>query len=216
VFWVKLVRVNTSLHSDWLQPIRTENSSQILSKTQFILPTITYYLNLSAATMSGNYFEHLAEYALAVCRKCRHGILPSQIISHLQRTHQVKRKQAEVIAEEVSSWVRLIEYASELEVPSQVIQALHQLLVYADGLMCLIQPGHCYQIFRSEHAIRNHWRTVHDWSAAGKGGRPSQVAKTKIQDRINKGCKTVYCQRLLVQGHGSQYFEVQPPSQDQG
>ena len=73
-------------------------------------------------SVAGEYFEHLAEYALAVCRKCRHGVLRSQVKSHLQRAHRVKRKQAEVVAEEVGSWAGLVEYASEVEVPGQVIQ----------------------------------------------------------------------------------------------
>ena len=32
--------------------------------------------------------------------------------------------------------------------------------------------------------------------------------------RIDEGCRRVYCQRLLIQGLGSQYFEVQPPDDD--
>ena len=63
-------------------------------------------------------------------------MLPSQVKSHLQRAHHVKGKQAEIVADEVSSWAGLIEYASELEVPSQVIQAIQQLPVYVDGLIC--------------------------------------------------------------------------------
>ena len=125
-------------------------------------------------------------------------MLPSQVKSHLQRAHRVKGKQAEIVADEVSGWAGLIEYASKLEVPSQVIQVIQQLPVYVDGLMCQIDPDRCRQIFRSAHAIKNHWREVHDWSVAGKGGRPSRVEQKKIHDRMSKNCKTVYCQRLLV------------------
>ena len=32
--------------------------------------------------------------------------------------------------------------------------------------------------------------------------------------RINEGCRRVHCQRLLIQGLGSQYFKVQPPDDD--
>jgi hypothetical protein len=48
-----------------------------------------------------------------------------------------------VTADEVSGWAGLIEHASELEVPGQVITAIQQLLVYADGLMCCIDLDHC-------------------------------------------------------------------------
>jgi hypothetical protein len=165
-------------------------------------------------SVAGAYFEHLVEYALAVCRQCRHGILPNQVKSHLQRAHRVKRKQAEGVAEEVSSWAGLIQYASGLEVPSQVIQPVHPLPVYADGLMCQIEPDRCRRIFRSAEAMRKHWQRTHDWSPAVREGRPSGVEQGKIQSRISKGCKTVHCQRLLVQGQGSQYFQVHRPDSD--
>jgi hypothetical protein len=81
-------------------------------------------------SVAGEYFKYLVAYALAVCKECRHGVLPSQVKSHLQRAHRVSQKQAESIAEDVASWTGLIEYASELEVPSQVIPpAIQQLLL---------------------------------------------------------------------------------------
>ena len=73
---------------------------------------------MAESSVAGEHFEHLVEYALAVCRECRHGILPSQIKSHVQRSHHVTRKKAELIVDEVRSWAGLIEYASEVEVPS--------------------------------------------------------------------------------------------------
>jgi hypothetical protein len=73
---------------------------------------------ITESSVTDKYFEHLVAYALAVCKECRHGVLPSQIKSHLQRAHRVKGQQAEIVADEVSSWAGLIEYASELEVPS--------------------------------------------------------------------------------------------------
>ena len=161
-------------------------------------------------SVAGKYFKHLVEYALAICKECRHGVLPSQVKSHLQR-HRVSRKQAELAAEDVSSWAGLIQYAGELEVPSQAIQAIHQLPVYADGSMCQVDADHCRQIFRSAEAMRKHWLKAHNWSVAGKGGRPSRVEKVEIQERISKGCKRIHCQRLLVQGPESQYFEVHQP-----
>ena len=62
--------------------------------------------------------------------------------------------------------------------------------------------------------MKKHWRVAHEWSPAGKGGRPRREQQKKIEDRIRKYCKTVNCQRLLVQGQGSQYFQVQQPSED--
>jgi hypothetical protein len=55
---------------------------------------------------------------------------------------------------------------------------------------------------------------MHYWSAARKGGRPSQIEQKKIHDRVCKGYTTVHCQRLLVQGQGSRYFQVQQPDDE--
>ncbi|KAI1663273.1 DUF3505 containing protein [Pyrenophora tritici-repentis] len=101
--------------------------------------------------------------------------------------------------------------ADELEVPSQVIQPVRALPVYADGLICRIEPDRCRQIFRSAEAMRKHWQKTHHWSPAAREGRPSRVEQRKIQECIRNGCKTVHCQRLLVQGQGSQYFQVHEP-----
>ena len=62
--------------------------------------------------------------------------------------------------------------------------------------------------------MKNYWREVHDWSVGSKGGHLSLAAQNEIQLRIDKGCRRVHCQRLLIQGPGSQYFEVQPPDDD--
>ncbi|KAF2870920.1 hypothetical protein BDV95DRAFT_495638 [Massariosphaeria phaeospora] len=64
------------------------------------------------------YFEHLAAYSIAICKECRHSVLPRHIKSHLQRAHKVKQKQAKDIAKRVRSWLGLVEYASEIRVPS--------------------------------------------------------------------------------------------------
>jgi RecQ family ATP-dependent DNA helicase len=156
----------------------------------------------------------LVEYSLVICKECRHGVLPSQIKGHLQRAHRVAHKQAELAAEEISNWAGLIQYGGELEVPRQVVRPIHQLPVYPDGLRCQIEPGRCHSVFRSAETIRKHWQTAHGWSAAGKGGRPSRLEARRIQDRASKGYQTVHCQRLLVQGPGSQYFEVHEPGDD--
>jgi hypothetical protein len=58
---------------------------------------------MAESSVAGEHFEHLVEYALAVCKECRHGVLPSQIKSYVQRSYHAKRKKAELIADEVSS-----------------------------------------------------------------------------------------------------------------
>ncbi|KAF2748571.1 hypothetical protein M011DRAFT_331378 [Sporormia fimetaria CBS 119925] len=102
--------------------------------------------SMKKSGMASDFFNHLVEYALVICKECRHGVLPSHVKSYLQCVHSVSCKQAELVADEVSSWTGLIEYASEVEVPSHVTQPILQLPVWPDGLMCQIDPGHCRQI----------------------------------------------------------------------
>ncbi|KAJ4395074.1 hypothetical protein N0V91_011088 [Didymella pomorum] len=62
--------------------------------------------------------------------------------------------------------------------------------------------------------MEKHWRVAHEWSPAGKSGHPTREKQKEIQERISQHCRKVHCQRLLVQGQGSQYFEVHQPGQD--
>jgi hypothetical protein len=169
---------------------------------------------MAETSIEYQYFEHLAEYSIAICKRCRHGVLPSHVKSHLQRAHKVKHKQAEEIADGVYTWFGLIEYASELQEPSQVVPPISQLPVYSDGLVCQLDTAHCSKVLRSVEAMKKHWREVHSWSVASKGGRPSKVAQKEVEMRRKEGCRRIHCQRLFVQGPGSQYFEVQPPNND--
>lgn len=164
--------------------------------------------------MECEYFEHLIKYQVAVCKECRHGIIPSQIKNHLQHIHKVRQLQAEIIADSVRSWPGLTEYASEIAVPEHAVPPICQLLEYTDGLKCQLDPTDCHQILRSKEAMRKHWKKRHNWTPAAKKGRPSLSARGRIQTRSQQGLKAVHCQRLFIQGPGSQYFEVQPLSQD--
>jgi hypothetical protein len=153
---------------------------------------------MAETDIESQYFEHLAAYSIAICKECRHGVLPSHIKSHLQRAHKVKQRQAEDIAERVHSWLGLVEYASEIQVPSQVITPISQLPVYSDGLLCQLDAACGCKVLRSIKAMKNHWREVHDWSVGSKGGHLSLVAQKEIQLRIDEACRRVHCQRLLI------------------
>jgi hypothetical protein len=47
------------------------------------------------------HLEHLAAYSIAICKECRHSVLPGHIKCHLLRTHRLKDRQADPIAEGV-------------------------------------------------------------------------------------------------------------------
>jgi alpha-D-ribose 1-methylphosphonate 5-triphosphate synthase subunit PhnG len=101
------------------------------SSTVNYLGTVT----VTKSSVGGQHFEHVVGYVLVVCTDCRHDVLLSHIKSHVQRAYPAKRKQAKAIAEEAGHWAGSVQHAGELEVPSQIIEPIHQLPVCEDTLM---------------------------------------------------------------------------------
>ncbi|KAF2741676.1 hypothetical protein M011DRAFT_497939 [Sporormia fimetaria CBS 119925] len=158
------------------------------------------------------YFEHLAEYAVAVYQECRYAVWPDQIEGLLQKQYQTSYEEAREVSKGIYSWAGLIRYGSELELPKCIAAPSHQKDEAPNpGWMCQLDPSRCRELLRSEKGIKKHWRVRHEYSVATKRGRPTQVIQKDIERRTDKGCKAVHCQRLFVQGQGSQYFEVQEP-----
>jgi hypothetical protein len=170
---------------------------------------------MAEKSVVGRYFEHLAEYQLAICKECRYGVWPAQVERHLHKHHKIPYKEAQLIGEGIRSWPGLIHYPSELILPEHVIPSIPQLPLYPDGLLCQIDPTRCRYIARSTESIRRHWREVHGWSAGKKQGRPSRTKKKSVQAQVQEGCKQVHCQRFFSSRHGSQFFETNPPVKGQ-
>jgi hypothetical protein len=78
---------------------------------------------MAESNVAGEHFAHLVEYALAVCKECRHGVLPSHIKSHVQRAYPAKRKQAKAIAEEVHPSVACVQ--GRINVPTSTRPPRH-------------------------------------------------------------------------------------------
>ncbi|KAF7441548.1 DUF3505 multi-domain protein [Pyrenophora tritici-repentis] len=170
---------------------------------------------MSKPSIECQYFEHVPEHSVAACRECRYAVWPDQIEGHLQKQHKVSYKEAEAVGQQVRSWAGLVQYPSELEVPTGAPKPVRQLPVYTDGMLCQFDSSCCYYVARSKEAIRKHWRKDHQgWSAGKKRGRPSRTRQKSVQAHMDKGYRLVHCQRLFSSRHGSQYFEVQAPSQD--
>src|SRR3954466_3403494 len=99
--------------------------------------------------MEKEFFEHLVEYQLAVCKECRHAVWPEQIQGHLQgKQHNLERQNAVSIAERVREWPGLIRYPTELHVPDFVAQPISQLPLYQNGLLCRLEPTRCHYVCR--------------------------------------------------------------------
>ncbi|KAG9382315.1 DUF3505 domain containing protein [Pyrenophora tritici-repentis] len=73
---------------------------------------------MSKPSIECQYFEHVPEHSVAACRECRYAVWPDQIEGHLQKQHKVSYKEAEAVGQQVRSWAGLVQYPSELEVPT--------------------------------------------------------------------------------------------------
>ena len=63
---------------------------------------------MADTSIESQYFEHLAEYQLAICKECRYAVWPSQIEGHLRRAYKISRKYAETVGEGVRRWPGVI------------------------------------------------------------------------------------------------------------
>ncbi|EFQ91873.1 DUF3505 domain containing protein [Pyrenophora tritici-repentis] len=84
---------------------------------------------MSKPSIECQYFEHVPEHSVAACRECRYAVWPDQIEGHLQKQHKVSYKEAEAVGQQVRSWAGLVQYPSELEVPTGAPKPVRQLPV---------------------------------------------------------------------------------------
>jgi hypothetical protein len=167
---------------------------------------------MAEARIACQYFNHLADYQVAICKQCQYAVWPDQIEGHLQEQHKIKRKVASEVGLDIRSWAGIMQYPSEFVAPSEIMAPHPQLPVYADGLLCQLQPSQCQRVLRSIKSMKQHWHEDHQgWSAGKKRGRPSRIKEKVLQVRIKEGYTRVHCQRLFGSRHGSQYFQVHQP-----
>jgi superfamily II DNA or RNA helicase len=169
--------------------------------------------------MASEYFYHIGEWRVIMCRECQVAVWPDQVRSHLQnKQHRLNRKDAEGIQDDIQLWYGIENCRSNFTVPAFVRMPVERLPVYNDGQMCMLEPEKCQYICRSTQGIRIHLCNVHKWSARNtRGGSGTTKAQT-VQHRREKAYRSVRCQRFFAQGPHSHYFEIREtdrPRQDE-
>ena len=160
------------------------------------------------------YFHHLLDQQVVICKACQHAVWPIEIHSHLQgKQHRISSKDATNIQEEVKQWPGVIQFASELEIPNSIAQPIPEVPLYTDGLQCQLAPEECQYICRTREKLRKHWKEQHNWSIRPTRGGSGQQKQKRIETRFQEGAKKIHCQRLFPSRHGSQYFEIRQPEQ---
>jgi RecQ family ATP-dependent DNA helicase len=164
------------------------------------------------------YFTHLPDFQVIICKECQHAVLPSHIDTHFtaKPQHDFEKKERQRIADAVADINGLIgneETLRRCKFPfppstSKPIPALAE--PRNDGMQCELETAGqvCQYICCTTYGIRKHCWEEHGWKSKKKGGRPKKHCKTSQEVPWRTG---VHCQRFFIQGHKSGYFEVQRP-----
>ena len=139
----------------------------------------------------------MPQWRIVICRQCRYAIWPAHITGHLKGTqHRLPHAQAVAIKREV-------EQADVLQEQDRW-QLIHHIADPIDGLK--ESPGYqctvtvdCQFVALAEKSMINHCGNRHP----GVRRRQSQY-----NQGANKLWRPVQCQRMFVQGRGSNFFRV--------
>ena len=158
------------------------------------------------------YFHHLPEWTVVVCKECQYAVWPDQVKGHLQgKQHRVPIVEASGISEKVQEWPGVTRFPSEFQMPTYVEEPVVEIPLYTDGWKCRLDDQQCPYICRDIKTIKKHWRTHHGWSVRSARGGSGREKAQAVKKRFREGAKPVYCQRVFPQGVHSQYFEVRQP-----
>ena len=162
------------------------------------------------------YFTHLPNFQVIVCKECQYAVLPSHIDTHFaaKPQHGLGKKERQRIANAAAEINRLIgneETLRRCEFPfppstSKPIPALAK--PRTDGIRCTfdIASKPCFYICCSIQKMQEHSWEEHRWKSKNKGGRQKKRGNTNQAAPWRTG---VHCQRFFKQGPKSGYFEVQ-------
>jgi hypothetical protein len=159
--------------------------------------------------LASDYFYHLIEYQVAVCKTCRLAIWPVYALSHLQgNKHHLQRRVAHLVQDDLATWDNLCQAPGDFTLPKYLEQPLKELPLFYDGLLCLLDPSKCTFIGRNLLSLDSHWHKVHHWSATGTRGGCSKTNARRAQEQRQHFYRRVLCQRLFRIGLHSSYIEV--------
>ena len=160
------------------------------------------------------YFTHLPEFQVIICKECQYAVLPSHIESHFiaKPQHGLGKRERQRIANEVAKIDGLISNEDALRGEFQFPQATSKAIAALakpkrNGIRCTIEvEGEvCPYVCCSIQQMQEHSWEAHEWKSKQKG-RPKKNRPQNVPWRTG-----VHCQRFFKQGPKSGYFEVQSP-----
>lgn len=159
------------------------------------------------------YFVHLEDYRLIVCKECKYAVWPAEVEGHLGGLHhRVEKEDRQRIGNEIRQWRGLIDTELQLRVLREAVAPIPELSLH-DGLKCIINAQTCSWICRDAKSLKKHWREEHAFKLgeSSQGGRLNRNARERAERRFNEAHKKVQCQRFFPSRNGSRFFEVNTP-----
>lgn len=128
-----------------------------------------------------------------------------------RRQHQVSKKAAQALSDEIGTCTSVHHYPSEFEVLRLIQQPLPELPLYEESWRCIVNTG-CPFITTKPERMKLYWRKQHEAYIEHSNSGGSEVRTSQIRE----GARKLQCQRLFAQGPHSQYIEVQRPEEARG
>ena len=98
-------------------------------------------------------FQHLLEYQVIVCKKCKYAIVLAQVDGHIQKQHLsiIKEERASIVETVVVS-PNIAKTPEYIRIPSGVEAAIKGLLMYYNALRCIYETasGVCNYVCRTK------------------------------------------------------------------
>src|SRR6516164_6897731 len=162
------------------------------------------------------YFTHLPEFQVIICKKCEFAVLPSYIHAHFaaKPQHGVGKDERQRIVNVVAEIDGLIQNNEELRqckfpFPLQISKPITALAKpRKNGMRCTfsVAGSPCSYICCSMQQMQEHCWEEHKWKSKDKGG----YSKKRSNQQQKVPWRTeVHCQRFFKSGAKSRYFEVQ-------
>jgi superfamily II DNA helicase RecQ len=150
-------------------------------------------------------FRHVVARRLLLCEVCQHGVVPSQVETHLSAHHLVLPSyQRKAISQRVSQLQNLALTVTGIVFPAPYEAPILGIPVQEGCLECTS----CGHLLGSLKSMQNHCRDIHQWqSSKSKGG---SLAKRQELDKNQMWTCGHSCQQLFMAPGWKRLTKVQP------
>jgi hypothetical protein len=105
-------------------------------------------------TKAADYFLHVLEYKVAICRNCCYAIWFDRIPNHLKEIHSgLTTKERLSIVEDLGNWLALAVFGEDVALPQVIERPIEGLRIFSNGKQCRLDPDKCVFSCRSMKSL---------------------------------------------------------------